>query len=1287
MPNIPAIPGMNPGVFVMGGGGGGGGGSGKGGKGNGGEQGADGENGGDGAEGGGNGAGSCGTGSPGACTNCGNNVAGGDPVDVTTGKVFTLPRRDLYLPGTFALKVLRSYSSRRAHVDLGLGHGWIHSLAWSLEVRRRGVVVWTGDGRRVELPNPEIGQEARIGAWSISRGEDYYHVRPGNDFDHFFERAESSSRRYRLQFVQYRNRGHISLQYQRGRLARVIDTVGRVVIFHGNSDGHITSIAVPDDHGQTLVFARYTYDERGNLTSATDADGHTTYFGYDNDHRMTTMEYPNGLVFHFVYDDGDRCIETWGSYPGREDPALAEGLDETLVDGTPAKGIYHCKLFFDGDYSDMYDSRRMVRTEAGPMGMAGMSVNGVGGVTTRKFDLDGRVIAKVDANGGTWAWAYDDSDNIVQEQDPEGNTVIIERDELGNEIAVVDPEGGRTELERDQHGEVIQVRDQNGAVTRFVRDARSMVTKIVDGRDGTHEFELDRHANVVAHTFPTGGTYRYSYDHWGRLTETQNPVGAVTRFSVTPGGRVAGVVDPAGRTRSYTYDGLGNLLTETLPDGSTTRWAYGGLGWLCRVTHPDGTELHARYDREGLPVYFENEKGDRHEFRHSPDGLITWERNFHGHEYSFEYDLMGRLVAFDDGTGKRTYERSPAGRLLSEEAPDGSKREYAYNARGDLVSAHADGTGFTWELDGLGRVRKETFDVASQRYAVESVLTRAGDRSAFKTSLGLEMHVRRDANGWVSELWSEGRRVLGIERDALGLPVRRTLAEGGAIVDDYDNTKLLRHRRVLGPSSQPLQSSEPERLDGGPGAIDVQYDYTPVDEVKKVTSTRGDVVYDYDVRRHLTKRQRGQEVQEFETDPAGNYHLKGFDAPGRVYGPGNQLQKHGDVALTYDERGYLIEKRLTKDGDPDIVTKFEYDGFGLLRAVVGPDGDRLEFDYDPFARRLAKRRVRNGNVEEEHHYVWDQLALLHDVERKPGGQERVQSFLFEERDRATPIGQRSDEAWHYYLLDVNGTPEAVLDGRGGVVDDLDRTPFGRTRGQAGDPATPFRFPGQFEDPETGLHYNRYRYYDPDLGRYLSPDPIGIDGGFNLYAYGPNPVGWSDPMGWQHVMTVTSNDPSFNQGGASHAHSSAPNGSSNTYQSGMQQTTPCPDNLNNRANCHTEQKFCEDLLAHNDTQGTPGQPNLGGREYNLQGQYPPCPTCHMAMRQAAARTGATINYSFNGNTISYSGTSDPQFNGAHARFLEQRGYGAPPRRSRTRLRQSSGRGSQQAYTTLMNARYR
>ena len=74
-------------------------------------------------------------------------------------------------------------------------------------------------------------------------------------------------------------------------------------------------------------------------------------------------------------------------------------------------------------------------------------------------------------------------------------------------------------------------------------------------------------------------------------------------------------------------------------------------------------------------------------------------------------------------------------------------------------------------------------------------------------------------------------------------------------------------------------------------------------------------------------------------------------------------------------------------------------------------------------------------------------------------------------------------------------------------------PFGRTQVQLGTVQNNLRFPGQYYDAETGLHYNWNRYYDPETGRYLSPDPIGLDGGLNLYAYVENdPVNWSDPEG-------------------------------------------------------------------------------------------------------------------------------------------------------------------------------
>src|SRR5690606_24513988 len=123
VPNIPVIPGMNPGIFVMGGGGAGGGSGGKGGSGNGGEQGANGENGGDGAEGSGGCAGTSGT----ECAVHQANPSAGDPVELSTGRVFTLPVRDVLLGGPMPFMFIRKYSSKAAEHDVGLGHGWSHS--------------------------------------------------------------------------------------------------------------------------------------------------------------------------------------------------------------------------------------------------------------------------------------------------------------------------------------------------------------------------------------------------------------------------------------------------------------------------------------------------------------------------------------------------------------------------------------------------------------------------------------------------------------------------------------------------------------------------------------------------------------------------------------------------------------------------------------------------------------------------------------------------------------------------------------------------------------------------------------------------------------------------------------------------------------------------------------------------------------------------------------------------------------------------------------------------------
>lgn len=242
--------------------------------------------------------------------------------------------------------------------------------------------------------------------------------------------------------------------------------------------------------------------------------------------------------------------------------------------------------------------------------------------------------------------------------------------------------------------------------------------------------------------------------------------------------------------------------------------------------------------------------------------------------------------------------------------------------------------------------------------------------------------------------------------------------------------------------------------------------------------------------------------------------------------------------------------------------------------------------------------------------------LLHEVEAKGPDAGASRTYLFENNDDVTPIGQRDGAGgWVHYVADVNGAPDELVDAAGNLVGKLSRETFGAASSAPGSPETsPFRAPGQIVDDETGLHYNRYRYYDPETGHYISPDPLGPMGGTNLYMYGPNPVGWYDPLGWQHcaIAAAAGPPPDYNP-------IPLPNGPQ--YNAGP---TPGYPNGQDPRN-HTERQILRDLA------GT-GQAN--GATVNISGQLPPCPQCHRAMQAFAQNHGTTIKYTYNGNTVTY-----------------------------------------------------
>ncbi|WP_437591077.1 DUF6531 domain-containing protein [Sorangium sp. So ce1000] len=249
VPNIPAIPGMNPGTFILGGGGGGGGGGGRGGRGRGGDQGAGGKGGGKGPRGGGKNAGACGPGSGGGCPNPshgrGGGTSAGDPVDPVTGRVYTAKAMDLALGGMILpLRIERSYSSETSDVDLGLGFGWSHSLAWAIEERRRTLLVLEPHAAPTEAEIPEPGRPVPMPCGLLRRHEGGYTLEAEGVLLVFGERQES---RWLLSRIVDRYDNEIRLSYERGRLSHAIDAVGRMVRVRRYADGRIAAFEVNDE--------------------------------------------------------------------------------------------------------------------------------------------------------------------------------------------------------------------------------------------------------------------------------------------------------------------------------------------------------------------------------------------------------------------------------------------------------------------------------------------------------------------------------------------------------------------------------------------------------------------------------------------------------------------------------------------------------------------------------------------------------------------------------------------------------------------------------------------------------------------------------------------------------------------------------------------------------------------------------------------------------------------------------------------------------------------------------
>jgi len=436
-------------------------------------------------------------------------------------------------------------------------------------------------------------------------------------------------------------------------------------------------------------------------------------------------------------------------------------------------------------------------------------------------------------------------------------------------------------------------------------------------------------------------------------------------------------------------------------------------------------------------------------------------------------------LTFADDAGRPTTVRYYA------DQADGTPQKtttFAYDALGNLTSYNDGTTSAIYAYDELGRKTAETVNYGGFILTHTYEYYKNGLTKTFTGADGITYTYTYNDDNRFAGVHIPGTGYVTVTGYQWTRPSEITLPGGSRKSYAYDPFMRLENVTVKDP--------------GGNIMMRHDYAYDKVDNIVGKSTEHGDYAYTYDGLYRLT----ASDNPDGTADEAYTY-----DAGTWTYNSNNELESYGGVTFTYDANGNTIQKN-----DGGVVTRFIYDIEDRLIRVEDQSGGVIsQYYYDPFGRRLYKEV---GGTRTYFHYSGEGLIGEYDA---AGAEIKTYGYRPGSGWTADPLFMKQSSQYYFYHNDRLGTPQKITMVSGAVVWSARYGSFGKAEIQEGATVeNNLRFPGQYYDAETGLHYNWMRYYDPKTGRYTRTDPIGFNGGDeNLYNYvWGNPNFWVDPSG-------------------------------------------------------------------------------------------------------------------------------------------------------------------------------
>ncbi|MCD9460926.1 DUF6531 domain-containing protein, partial [Marinibactrum halimedae] len=637
-----------------------------------------------------------------------------EPINLKTGEE-QLILQDAVLDGPLPLVLARAYRSSNAAKDSPLGFGWSHTLDESL--------TWDGqpdsqvqfhdyEGRRITFPVPEPQERSHniVEHLTLTRLSDqHWVITPYGAIDgvqkHFKHAGEGDPNRFILRQIADDYGNYYRFLYSKDasqgrRLARIESSLGDALHLTPSPCGRIQQVIRETADGQKTALAQYRYSEAGDLLSATDTQGFSEHYQFNN-HMITQRTLKTGYQFHWEWSElgpAGKCLHQWGD-PINDTPTYDyrfqwddDGKGVTVTDTRGGVEVVR------------FDERGNMVYNKDPMGAeTHYHYNALGQLLqtdlpahhnehrTEKFEYDkqGRLSKKIDVAGNEHTIAYNASGLPSKITNPDGHTWERRYNLRGQIKATIDPLGNKTTYTYNPIGLVGSVTDALGNTTRYLWNNHGKLTAVHDPMGRTQHYVYDNAQRLIEVKHAQKQSTHYQYDSLDRISAVTTPDGAKTQYRYNPQGLVSEIIDAEGRSTQYFYDGLSQVSKRI---------------------NPDGTALHYAYDGERNLIGLLNEKGERYQLKYDLKERLTEEVGFDGRTTRYAYNQAGHLIASravmdpQNGDGIDTlFERDPFGRLLRENTPDGVT-DFQYNASGQLTEAKNAHRTLKWTYDACGRV-------------------------------------------------------------------------------------------------------------------------------------------------------------------------------------------------------------------------------------------------------------------------------------------------------------------------------------------------------------------------------------------------------------------------------------------------------------------------------------------------------------------------------------------------------------------------------------------------------